>query len=578
MRKSISILLSLLLIISGIVFPLSPVYASDTIVSEIAAGGNSTVALNEDGTVWAWGEIENISIPVQISELNDVVDVTAGYNHALALKSNGTVWLWDKDRTITDHVYQVYGLNGVKDISAGYNYSLALKYDGSVWTWDNNSSVTKQVYGVTDVVYGAAGYDYSLAAENNGSMWVWDNDSSVAEKVYGLDHVVDVSVGYEYSLALKNNGTVWKWDENNTVAEQVYGLDDVVEVAAGDSHYLALKNNGTVWAWGENSSGQIGDGTTLYRYIPVQVPGLYNVINISAGSHHSIALQQDGTLWSWGNNMYGQLGQGTKVNSTVPVQVKKVDLELFSSAGDNIVNLTWNSVPGTTSYKVKKSTQIGGPYKVIAMNITDTGFVDEAVNNGAVYYYVVTAVNGNKEVITSNEVMACPEKPVSLNLTATAGDERVDLFWNIVPEATGFKVQRAITAEGPYATIAPDIGQTNYTDRAVTNDTKYYYQVIAFKYGETIITSNEVSVVPQKTGENRAILLIKMTNNQEKEYDLTIQAVNDFVNWYKEKANGIGDNCYCINKEQYPGPFDSRKDFITYSNIYGFEVMDYEIQ
>ncbi len=573
MRKSISILLSLLLIISGLAFPLSPVYATDTIVTKVAAGGNSTIVLNNDGTVWAWGEIENISIPVQNSDLNGVVDVTMGYDHALALKNNGTVWSWDKNGTITD---SVYSLDNVKDISAGYNYSLALKNDGSVWTWPKYSSVTRQVYGITDAVYADMGYDYSLVVENNGSMWTWDHYSTIAEKVYGLDDVVDVSVGYDYSLALKNKGTVWMWDKNKTVAERVYGLNDVTEVSTGDSHYLALKNNGTVWAWGENSSGQIGDGTTLYRHTPVQVPGLYNVVNISAGSHHSVALQQNGTVWTWGNNMYGQLGQGTKINSTVPVQVKKANLELFSSAGDNVVNLTWNSVPGITSYKIKKSAQTGGPYRVIARNITDTGFVDEDVNNGTVYYYVVTAMNGNEEIITSNEVTACPEKPVSLNLTATAGDERVDLFWNIVPETTGFKVQRATAAEGPYITIASDIGQTSYTDNTVTNNTKYYYRVIAFRYGKTIITSKEVSVIPHRTVKNRAILLIKMTNDQEKEYDLALQAVNDFVNWYKGRSSGIGDDCYCINKEQYPGPFDSRKDFVSYNNIYGFEVMEYE--
>lgn len=574
MRKSISILLSLLLIISGLAFPLSPVYAADTIATKVAAGGNSTIVLNNDSIVWAWGEIENISIPVQISELNGVVDVSMGYDHALALKNNGAVWCWDKGRTVTD---QVYGLNDVQDISAGYNYSLALKNDGSVWTWPKYSSVTKQVYGVTDAVYADMGYDYSLAVENNGSMWSWDNNSTIAEKVYGLDDVVDVSVGCNYSLALKNNGTVWMWDKNKTVAERVYGLNDVIEVFAGDSHFLALKNNGTVWAWGENSSGQIGDGTTLYRHTPVQVPGLYNVVNISAGSHHSLALQQNGTVWTWGNNMYGQLGQGTKVNSSVPVQVKKANLELFSSAGDNVVNLTWNSVPGITSYKIKKSAQTGGPYRVIARNITDTGFVDEHVNNGTVYYYVVTAMNGNEKVITSNEVMACPEKPVSLNLTATEGDERVDLLWNIVPEATEFKVQRATSAEGSYITIASDIGQTSYTDNYVTNDTKYYYRVIAYRYGKQIITSNKVSAVPYRTAENRAVLLIKMTNDQEKEYDLSLQAANDFVNWYKGRSSGIGDDCYCINKEQYPGPFDSRKDFISYNNVYGFEVMEYEI-
>jgi len=44
-------------------------------------------------------------------------------------------------------------------------------------------------------------------------------------------------------------------------------------IAAGGGHSLALKEDGTLWAWGANFYGQLGDGTTIDKYTPVQIGG-----------------------------------------------------------------------------------------------------------------------------------------------------------------------------------------------------------------------------------------------------------------------------------------------------------------
>lgn len=81
-------------------------------------------------------------------------------------------------------------------------------------------------------------------------------------------------------------------------------------------------------AWGNNSSGQLGDGSTTHRLLPVQVSGLTGVADIAAGNtqdlahpSHSLALKSDGTVWAWGSNSSGQLGNGTTTDSETPVQV-----------------------------------------------------------------------------------------------------------------------------------------------------------------------------------------------------------------------------------------------------------------
>ena len=114
------------------------------------------------------------------------------------------------------------------------------------------------------------------------------------------------------------------------------GAKAVPKVAAGENHSLALKADGSVWAWGYNGHGELGDGTTASKAIPVQVKGangegyLSDIVAISAGNNHALALKSDGSLWSWGYNGYGQLGDGTSGDRTdklTPIQVKGANKE-----------------------------------------------------------------------------------------------------------------------------------------------------------------------------------------------------------------------------------------------------------
>src|SRR5437773_8682773 len=81
------------------------------------------------------------------------------------------------------------------------------------------------------------------------------------------------------------------------------------QAAAGSSHAVVLTDNGIVWAWGSNSSGQIGDGTTTTRTVPVTV-SISGAIAIAAGNNTTYVLKSDGKVWAWGSNSAGQIGDG----------------------------------------------------------------------------------------------------------------------------------------------------------------------------------------------------------------------------------------------------------------------------
>ncbi|QDS38002.1 hypothetical protein FPS98_00370 [Brevibacillus brevis] len=79
---------------------------------------------------------------------------------------------------------------------------------------------------------------------------------------------------------------------------------------------------------------------------------------------------------------------------------------------------------------------------------------------------------------------------------------------------------------------------------------------------------------PNPTGDN-ALLVIKMISGLEKEFDLTASEVQDFINWYNGRADGRGKETYMFDKDFNKGPFTSRKDYVAFSKIQSFEVMEY---
>ncbi|MGH7753722.1 MAG: RCC1 domain-containing protein, partial [Gemmatimonadales bacterium] len=247
-------------------------------------------------------------------------------------------------------------------IAAGGSHSLAALADGSVLAWGDNDDgqlgvgssrglpvVVRNLDGIVGV---AAGLNHSLALTANGLVWVWgrnvggllaDGDRSdrlVPVQVQGIHNVRAIAAGASHSLALRipadsTVGTVWAWGGNfygqlgdgtttsRAVPVQVQGLSAIQAIAAGGFHSLALAADGTVWAWGRNSSGQLGDGTIEDRpvRVPVQVQGLSAIRDIAAGGVHSLALQDCGQLWAWGANYNGQLGVGIGAERPRPVPV-----------------------------------------------------------------------------------------------------------------------------------------------------------------------------------------------------------------------------------------------------------------
>jgi len=82
-----------------------------------------------------------------------------------------------------------------------------------------------------------------------------------------------------------------------------------------------VMSDGSVWGAGGNSFGQLGDGTTTDRSIPVEMSLPIGVVakNVQSGLGTTVVYTQKRIVYTVGNNASGQLGDGTTTNRSTPV-------------------------------------------------------------------------------------------------------------------------------------------------------------------------------------------------------------------------------------------------------------------
>ncbi|WP_432401421.1 kelch repeat-containing protein [Wukongibacter sp. M2B1] len=140
------------------------------------------------------------------------------------------------------------------------------------------------------------------------------------------------------------------------------------------------------------------------------------------------------------------------------------------------------------------------------------------------------------EEFTLDSLSIC-NKPT--NLKAVAGDKEVGLSWDEVEDADSYIIKRSETEGGPYTIIEEDITGLSYTDRTVDNGTTYYYVVSAVIDSDESDDSNEASATPEGSSSgsgDKAILRITMQNGKINEYDLLMNDVEDFIDWFEDRA------------------------------------------
>ena len=321
----------------------SPVpVAALTGVVAIAAGDSHSLALRVDGTAWAWGDnyygqlgdgtSTDRLLPIQVPGLAGGAAVAAGGQHSLLTKSDGSAWSWGGNSygqlgigSTTNSLVpaQIPDLQNVVAVVAGMWHSVARRADGSLVAWGRNDN--RQL----------------------GDGTTTQRNSPVAVSLPATI-AAGPSAGASNGLAAASDNVAWGWGSGGssslcgltaTAPAAIAGLT-VNAVAAGGAFSVFRVLDGTLQACGYNVYGSLGAGSTVGQSsTPLAVVGLTGVESLAAGDGHALAVTPGGIVWGWGRNLNGQIGDGTTVNRNVPVRITETGFQ-FKAATPVISPLT----------------------------------------------------------------------------------------------------------------------------------------------------------------------------------------------------------------------------------------------
>lgn len=288
---------------------------STSLFAQIEAGNGTTLALTQDGRLYAWGY--------------------AGWGQL----GNGT----QDTATVAVPVDMTGALAGkvVTQIAAGSANCLVLTADGELVGWGSN-------------LYGQLG---PHPADGNVVTRPRTIDTSGLRLAAG-ETITKIDASDFRTTVLTSRGRLFAWGGNShgqlgnaTTTDSdtpvspnpgAMGAAAVISdfAVGGDTTYALA--GGKVYAWGSNSIGQLGNGSSGSDYsvpIAVDTSGVLSgrtVTRIEAGSSFAVVMTTQGALYAWGANSYGQLGNGTKDYSSVPVAVDLAGGSLSGQIVDSI--------------------------------------------------------------------------------------------------------------------------------------------------------------------------------------------------------------------------------------------------
>jgi alpha-tubulin suppressor-like RCC1 family protein len=107
-------------------------------ISTIAAGGIHSLALMNDGTVWAWGNNYDGQLGIGDQSIQIDPDSEASQDETTRLYAGFSNNQEQNDTSAHSTPHQVEGITQVSNIAAGDYHSLALTSDGRAWAWGYN--------------------------------------------------------------------------------------------------------------------------------------------------------------------------------------------------------------------------------------------------------------------------------------------------------------------------------------------------------------------------------------------------------------------------------------------------------
>lgn len=392
---------------------------------KLATGGDHSLAVRDDGTVWAWGSntvgqlgngsLTNSASPSQVIGLADVRAVEAAGRSSFALKADGTVWAWGfngngelGDGTTIDRTSPVRVLNitDVRSICSSGPVYFAVKNDGTLWGWGNTSSF----------------YQLLLLGTTPSNYW----SPPIQITQLGSD-VSEACPTAEAAIAVKTNGSAYRWgvwqrntpqEERITTPSLLAGFEGAGSISAlyGDAAFATA--TGDLRVYGQNRGYSLATyySDRVQRHLSPAAAnfGFDGVSAVAIGNGVGTVLLNDGRVVgigsSWGPNLQVDQFVPDQVGRFLPGQIAYYVPTVYSGLS-NIVSLPrLQSLHGLAlrqdgcvmswGYNVSGQTGQGAPtagYSPVSTVIDPAGGCFKLTN---VYQIAANPANGSLGVAT----------------------------------------------------------------------------------------------------------------------------------------------------------------------------------
>ena len=348
-------------------------------LTAIAAEGSTSCAISESDRVLCWGNAGagqmgepygNRSIgtcfgafcsPMPIPLDVEARKVFVGESAACALDAAGSASCWGHQASAPT----IGGATKFASLTIGSAHTCGVSTDQKAYCWGSNhggqrgtSSSTQELTTTPEPVEGDfrwisldASHETTCGVTDAGNLYCWgilaaDSGSipgastcevpqikSAAKVVpcsfvplrmpLGPDVGADtLFVQVSRSCVLSSSGSVYCADPATAQYSLASGSSQFTEIWAGSAHKCGLNIDGSALCWGANSLGQLGDGSTVNRALPVAVGGLHTFTDLALGNDHSCGLSDTGEVWCWGGNAFGQSGTSILEIPTLPTKVR----------------------------------------------------------------------------------------------------------------------------------------------------------------------------------------------------------------------------------------------------------------
>lgn len=316
-------------------------------VKNIDTGFNFTVVVKKDGTLWGTGNNDigqlGIGSNTDVSTFTQAVDnlgnpmtgVSSVYTEGLftlALKEDGTLWatgdnwagelgLGDNDNRNSFH--KVNLMDKVKLVATGHFHSIIVLNNGDILTTGDNW-------------FGELGNNDS-GAKDAGK---WRNAFTKVSDERTLGTIVSVAANTVGSFVVNSNGDVYVAGDNfasdvysgetpvngsgglgapsNHQFTKVTNVNGVKNIEAKYTTVSLVTSTGNLYVSGTNGHGQLGTGKELKASIDDYVTEFTQVATgvktgarkVTTGNYTSFYISDFGSVYGTGDNWFGNLGKG----------------------------------------------------------------------------------------------------------------------------------------------------------------------------------------------------------------------------------------------------------------------------